>query len=163
MTHCSRAAHDRGVGGDHKSELSVDAYDEAGEAEGLAFALLPLLFLGGGTVWLATRWRARPGSAAVVSGFETAAPLAEEAKDPKRTIRRAVVGATLSIGALYVFTTYAVDVACGPGRFAGFMTSGQDSWQGLARSPYGLFWVLVFLARCPVLPRRRSSAPWIPS
>lgn len=80
------------------------------------------------------------------SGFEAAAPLAEEAKDPKRTIRRAIVGATLSIGALYVFTTYAVDVAFGPGRFAGFMTSGQDSWQGLARSSYGLFWVLVFLA-----------------
>lgn len=79
-------------------------------------------------------------------GVEAAAPLAEEAKDPKRTIRRAVVGATLSIGALYIFTTYAVDVAFGPERFAGFMTSGQDSWQGLARSSYGLFWVLVFLA-----------------
>ncbi len=80
------------------------------------------------------------------SGFEAAAPLAEETKDPKRNIRRAVVGATLGIGALYVFTTYAVDVAFGPDKFAGFMTSGKDSWQGLARSSYGLFWVLVFLA-----------------
>ncbi|MCW2779352.1 MAG: amino acid permease [Frankiales bacterium] len=80
------------------------------------------------------------------SGFEAAAPLAEEAKDPKRTIRRAVVGATLLIGALYVFTTYAVDVAFGPDRFATFTTTGHDSWQGLARASYGLFWVLVFLA-----------------
>lgn len=80
------------------------------------------------------------------SGFEAAAPLAEEAKDPKRTIRRAVVGATLGIGALYVFTTYAATVAFGPDRFATFMGSGADSWQGLARSSYGLFWVLVFLA-----------------
>ncbi len=80
------------------------------------------------------------------SGFEAAAPLAEEARDPKRTIRRAVVGATLGIGALYVFTTYAASVAYGPGRFATFMGSGPASWQGLARSSYGLFWVLVFLA-----------------
>lgn len=82
------------------------------------------------------------------SGFEAAAPLAEEAKDPKRTIRRAVVGATLGIGALYVFTTYAVDVAFGPGRFASFSTDSTmaGSWQGIARASYGLFWVLVFLA-----------------
>jgi amino acid transporter len=80
------------------------------------------------------------------SGFEAAAPLAEEAKDPKRTIRRAVVGATLIIGALYVFTTYAVDVYFGPDRFSTFTTTGADSWQGLARASYGLFWVLVFLA-----------------
>jgi len=80
------------------------------------------------------------------SGFEAAAPLAEEARDPKRTIRRAIVGATLGIGLLYVFTTYAVDVAFGPDRFGTFMTSGKDSWQGIARASYGLFWVLVFLA-----------------
>src|SRR5207248_227204 len=79
-------------------------------------------------------------------GFEGAAPLAEEARDPRRTVRRAVLLATLSIGILYIFTTYAVDVAFGPGRFAGFGTSGGDSWEGLARSLYGGFWVLVFLA-----------------
>jgi amino acid transporter len=79
-------------------------------------------------------------------GFEGAAPLAEEARDPHRTVRRAVLLATLSIGILYIFTTYAVDVAFGPGRFAGFGTSGADSWEGLARSFYGAFWVLVFLA-----------------
>ena len=44
------------------------------------------------------------------SGFEAAAPLAEEAKDPRRTIRRAVLGATLGIGFIYIFTTYAADV-----------------------------------------------------
>jgi amino acid transporter len=57
-----------------------------------------------------------------------------------------VLLATLSIGALYVFTTYAIDVAFGPGRFAGFGTSGTASWEGLARSLYGAFWVLIFLA-----------------
>jgi amino acid transporter len=79
-------------------------------------------------------------------GFEGAAPLAEEARDPRRTVRRAVLLATLGIGILYIFTTYAVDVAFGPGRFASFGTSGAASWEGLARSLYGAFWVLVFLA-----------------
>jgi amino acid transporter len=79
-------------------------------------------------------------------GFEGATPLAEEARDPRRTIRRAVIGATLLIGLLYVFTTYAVDVVYGPANFANFQTSGTDSWQGLARTLYGFFWWFVFAA-----------------
>ena len=65
-------------------------------------------------------------------GFEGAAPLAEEARDPKRTVRRAVLLATLGIGVLYIFTTYAVTVAFGPARFASFSTAGPSSWEGLA-------------------------------
>ncbi len=80
-------------------------------------------------------------------GFEGAAPLAEEARDPRRTVQRAVLLATLLIGALYVFTTYAVDVAFGPRGFASFTTgTGSASWEGLARSLYGVFWFFVFLA-----------------
>jgi len=80
-------------------------------------------------------------------GFEGAAPLAEEARNPRRTIPRAVLLATLLIGALYVFTTYAVDVAYGPAKFANFTTgTGAASWEGMARSLYGLFWFFVFLA-----------------
>src|SRR5450432_2834704 len=80
-------------------------------------------------------------------GFEGAAPLAEEAKNPRRTIQRAVLLATLLIGALYVFTTYAVDVAYGPSKFGSFTTgTGAASWEGLARSLYGIFWFFVFLA-----------------
>jgi amino acid transporter len=79
-------------------------------------------------------------------GFEGATPLAEEARDPRRTIRRAVIGATLLIGVLYVFTTYAVDVAFGPAKFATFTVEGANSWQGIARSLYGIFWLFVFLA-----------------
>lgn len=80
------------------------------------------------------------------SGFEAAAPLAEETRDPRRTIRRAVLGAALGIGAVYVLTTYAMVVFFGPDRFTSFGTSGAASWEGVARSSYGLFWVLVFLA-----------------
>jgi amino acid transporter len=80
-------------------------------------------------------------------GFEGAAPLAEETRNPRRTIQKAVLLATLLIGVLYVFTTYAVDVAFGPKGFAGFTTgTGSASWVGLARSLYGIFWFFVFLA-----------------
>jgi amino acid transporter len=80
-------------------------------------------------------------------GFEGAAPLAEETKNPRRTIRRAVMLATLLIGVLYVFTTYAVDVAFGPTKFGTFTTgTGAASWEGMARSLYGIFWFFVFLA-----------------
>jgi amino acid transporter len=80
-------------------------------------------------------------------GFEGAAPLAEEARNPGRTVQLAVLLATLLIGGLYVFTTYAADVAFGPSGFSGFTTgTGGASWVGLARSFYGLFWILVFLA-----------------
>jgi amino acid transporter len=79
-------------------------------------------------------------------GFEGAAPLAEEARDPRRTVRRAVLMATLGIGILYIFTTYAVTVAFGPAKFAGFTTAGAASWEGLARSLFGAFWFFVFLA-----------------
>ena len=80
-------------------------------------------------------------------GFEAAAPLAEEAKDPRRTIRLAVLYSCLGIGLFYVLTTYAATVAFGPGRFAEFPTSGGGNpWDALARGAWGAGWVLVFLA-----------------
>ena len=80
-------------------------------------------------------------------GFESAAPLAEEARNPRRTVQLAVVLSTLLIGALYVLTTYAIDVEFGPGRLSTFTTgTGTASWVGVARSLYGLFWVFVFFA-----------------
>ncbi|MCX4679414.1 APC family permease [Streptomyces sp. NBC_01433] len=80
------------------------------------------------------------------AGFEAAAPLAEETKDPRRTMRRAVLGAALSVGLVYVLTTYAMSVYFGPDRFADFGTSGSASWEGVARASFGLFWVLLFFA-----------------
>src|ERR1700681_2175995 len=57
------------------------------------------------------------------AGFEAAAPLAEETRNPKRNIRLAVVGATIGIGIIYIFTTYAVDIAFGPDKFTNFATN----------------------------------------
>jgi amino acid transporter len=80
-------------------------------------------------------------------GFEAAAPLAEEAKDPRRTIGQAVVFSCIGIGAFYVLTTYAATAFFGPDRFAAFPTfHGGNPWDGLARAAWGAGWVLVFLA-----------------
>ncbi|MGW3265333.1 APC family permease [Streptomyces sp. NPDC001056] len=80
------------------------------------------------------------------AGFEAAAPLAEETREPRRTMHRAVLGAALGIGLFYVVTTYAMTVYFGPDRFTGFGASGRASWEGVARASFGLFWVLLFLA-----------------
>jgi amino acid transporter len=81
-------------------------------------------------------------------GFEAAAPLAEEARDPTRTIRRAVVGSAVAIGLFYVLTTYGAAVFFGPGRMAGRFQAFNNAnpWDALARTAWGAGWVLVFLA-----------------
>lgn len=80
-------------------------------------------------------------------GFESAAPLAEEAMDSRRTIALATIGSCAGIGAFYVLTTYAATVAYGPARFQEFaaMLDRGSPWFGLARAAWGSAWVLVFL------------------
>jgi len=67
-------------------------------------------------------------------GFEAAAPLAEETRDPKRTIRQAVIWSALLIGLFYIFCYYAATVFFGPERmqaeFLGF--NNFDPWGGMA-------------------------------
>ncbi len=80
-------------------------------------------------------------------GFEASAPLAEEARNPRRTIQVAVVVSCLVIGLFYVFTTYAGDVYYGPSKFVSFGALGGGSpWIQLARDVWGVGWVLAFLA-----------------
>ncbi|HET6770493.1 MAG TPA: APC family permease [Actinomycetota bacterium] len=81
-------------------------------------------------------------------GFEAAAPLAEEARDPRRTIKRAVVASALLIGLFYVLTTYGAAVFFGPESIAAEFQGFNDGnpWDGMARAVWGAGWVLVFLA-----------------
>lgn len=80
-------------------------------------------------------------------GFEAAAPLAEEARKPRRTVQVAVVASAALIGLFYLLTTYAAAVFFGPGRFTEFTAFGEGNpWQQLARDVWGGAWVLVFAA-----------------
>jgi amino acid transporter len=77
-------------------------------------------------------------------GFEAAAPLSEETKDPRRTIGKAVILSCLLVGLYYVLTTYAATVFTGPDKVKDFATG--TGWEGLGRAVWGSSWVLVFLA-----------------
>jgi len=62
-------------------------------------------------------------------GFEEAAPLAEEAHEPRRHIQLAVVLSALFIGIFYLINTYASTVFFGPGRMGAFVKAGYtNSW-----------------------------------
>ncbi len=81
------------------------------------------------------------------SGFEAAAPLAEETENPRKNIPKAVMTATVVIGALYAMTTYAAVVTFGPEKFKDF--AGYNNgvpWDGLAKGVGTIFWLLVLFA-----------------
>ena len=67
-------------------------------------------------------------------GFEAAAPLAEETRDPRRTIRMAVLLSAVLIGIFYVFCYYAATVYFGPDKMAtDFLgANGGNPWGGMA-------------------------------
>jgi len=62
-------------------------------------------------------------------GFEAAAPLGEEAREPRRTIPKAVFWSTIGVGSFYILCYYAATVYFGQdrmGEFYGF--NGGDPW-----------------------------------
>jgi amino acid transporter len=81
-------------------------------------------------------------------GFEAAAPLAEEAKEPRRTIPRAVLLSALLIGLFYLFCYYAASVYFGPDKMAKDFISfnGNDPWSGMAQAVWGPGLIIVILA-----------------
>ena len=84
-------------------------------------------------------------------GFEAAAPLGEEAKDPRRTIPRAVVWSCVLIGLFYIVCYYGATVYFGPNVAADpkngfFAFNGGDPWDGLAAKVWGPLSILVLLA-----------------
>src|ERR1700736_6051888 len=83
--------------------------------------------------------------------FEASLPLAEEARDPRRTVPRAVFLSALLIGLFYLFCYYAATVYFGPDKMAdpknGFITfNAGDPWSGLAQKVWGPGIVIVILA-----------------
>lgn len=84
-------------------------------------------------------------------GFEASAPLGEEAKDPKRTIPRAVILSCVLIGVFYLICYYGATVYFGPEKMADpkngfFAFNGNDPWDGLAAVVWGPAAILVLLA-----------------
>lgn len=79
-------------------------------------------------------------------GFDAAAPLGEEAKDPRRTIKWAVIGSVVLVGVFFVITTYASAVFFGPERYSMFLDFGDgDPWMEITRAFWGVGWVILLL------------------
>jgi amino acid transporter len=79
-------------------------------------------------------------------GFEAAAPLAAETRNPKRNVPRAIVGAALLVGVFFLFTTYAATVFFGPSKFSGFLEfNGGNGWLGIAQNLWGAGWILLVI------------------
>ncbi|HEY7332605.1 MAG TPA: APC family permease [Candidatus Limnocylindria bacterium] len=66
-------------------------------------------------------------------GFEAAAPLGEETREPRRTIPRAVIWSAILVGLFYVFNYYAATVFFGPERMVEFYSFNEgDPWGFMA-------------------------------
>ena len=91
-------------------------------------------------------------------GFEASAPLGEEAKNPRRTVPRAVVGSAIAIGIFYVLCSYAWVFGAGFDNFVNQATTNADPWRNLATVFWGGGWVLVFLAICNSIAANSNAA-----
>src|SRR3954468_6589609 len=91
-------------------------------------------------------------------GFEAAAPLGEEAKNPRRTVPRAVIGSAVGIGLFYVLCSYAWVFGAGFDNFVHQATTNADPWRSLAKVFWGGGWVLVFLAICNSIAANSNAA-----
>lgn len=80
-------------------------------------------------------------------GFENVVPLAEEAKDPRRTVLRVSLLAPLILGLFIIVCTYAAAVYFGAEQFAQFPASnGGDAWIGLSKDVWGVGWYVLLFA-----------------
>lgn len=79
------------------------------------------------------------------SGFESSASLAEEASNPRRTVPRAILLATLCVGAFYVLCAYAGVAGWGAGRLASY-AADPNPWGTMAKQAWGAGSIIVIFA-----------------
>ena len=90
-------------------------------------------------------------------GFEAAAPLGEEAKNPRRSVPIAVVGSALLIGLFYILCSFAWVFGAGFDNFVNQAT-GADPWRNLGKVFWGTGWIIVFLAICNSIAANSNAA-----
>src|SRR5256886_9899707 len=90
-------------------------------------------------------------------GFEAAAPLGEEAKNPRRSVPIAVVGSALLIGLFYILCAFAWVFGAGFDNFVNQAT-GADPWRNLGKVFWSTGWIIVFLAICNSIAANSNAA-----
>ena len=84
-------------------------------------------------------------SVLALSGFEAPAPLAQETRRPGRFIGAAVMLSLFSIGAFYIFTSYASAIGWGTGNMNAFATNANPYYL-LGHALWGAGWWFVVIA-----------------
>jgi amino acid transporter len=80
------------------------------------------------------------------TGFEAICPLAEETRDPRRTIPRAILLSITLMGIFFVFTTLAILTGWGNSHIDTFAASAENPVILLAKRLWGAAWVFVLVA-----------------
>jgi amino acid transporter len=82
----------------------------------------------------------------IFTGFESVAPLAEETRDPRRTLPRAVLLSTSLTGIFFVICAMALLTGWGNSHINSFANSTEAPVILLAKRLWGRAWVLVLIA-----------------
>jgi amino acid transporter len=85
-------------------------------------------------------------SISVFTGFESVAPLAEETRDPRRILPRAVLSSTILLGIFMVVCAIGLLTGWGNSHIASFASSTEPPVIVLAKRIWGAAWILVLLA-----------------
>jgi amino acid transporter len=80
------------------------------------------------------------------TGWEGAAAVAEEARDPRKTIPRAILGSLVLLGVYYVFCAWGLQIGWGTRHLSSLASSAENPAFVLAHRVWGAGWVLVLLA-----------------
>ena len=81
-----------------------------------------------------------------LSGWEGVAPLAEESKDPKRTLPKAILYSIVAMGIFLVFCSWSILIGWGTNNIYSFIGSKENPTFILARRFWGNGWVIVLFA-----------------
>jgi amino acid transporter len=81
-----------------------------------------------------------------ISGWDAAAPLAEESEDPKRTLPRGVMGCIIILGVFLVFVSWGQITGWGTDHLNSFANSPELPAFVLGHKYWGGAWVIVLIA-----------------
>jgi amino acid transporter len=81
-----------------------------------------------------------------ITGWDAAAPLAEESRDPKRTVPRAVIGSILIMGVFLVLVSWGQTTGWGTSKLTSFASSAQLPAFVLGQRYWGGAWIIVLIA-----------------
>jgi amino acid transporter len=81
-----------------------------------------------------------------ITGWDAAAPLAEESEDPKRNIPRAVLGSIVILGIFLVVVSWGQTTGWGTSRLGAFASSSELPAFVLGKQYWGWGWLIVLFA-----------------